>query len=402
MGINRFHILFTALLLSFHFSVFSQSITDIRKQKEKAEKEITYLNKLLKDAAKNKSASTEKVNILQEKIVQSQRVLTSLNQEVSYLQKSIAGNEKRIGELQENRKTMLDMYARLVYGNWKKRNKTDKLMFILSASDFNQAYNRFKYFQQIQSYSGRQLDLIRQTNDSLEIKNRELKEMIARKNSVLSEIQVKNKELESEKHRENRYVSELQKKEKELKKKLDEQTKNRQRLAKELNRLITAQTKKASTSGSKGKLTPDQQLVSNDFAKNKGKLPWPVEEGFISERFGVSVHSLHKYLKIANDGIDITTSKDATVRAVFKGVVLDVCFVPGLNYMILIQHGNYFTAYPNLLDVKVKRGEQVNTKQALGRIGYDSEKGSVLNFQIWQNVGKAQPVKLNPELWLAK
>ena len=50
--------------------------------------------------------------------------------------------------------------------------------------------------------------------------------MIARKNSVLSEIQVKNKELESEKHRENRYVSELQKKEKELKKKLDEQTKN--------------------------------------------------------------------------------------------------------------------------------------------------------------------------------
>ena len=401
MGINRFHILFTALLLSFHFSVFSQSITDIRKQKEKAEKEITYLNKLLKDAAKNKSASTEKVNILQEKIVQSQRVLTSLNQEVSYLQKSIAGNEKRIGELQENRKTMLDMYARLVYGNWKKRNKTDKLMFILSASDFNQAYNRFKYFQQIQSYSGRQLDLIRQTNDSLEIKNRELKEMIARKNSVLSEIQVKNKELESEKHRENRYVSELQKKEKELKKKLDEQTKNRQRLAKELNRLVT-QTKKASTSGSKGKLTPDQQLVSNDFAKNKGKLPWPVEEGFISERFGVSVHSLHKYLKIANDGIDITTSKDATVRAVFKGVVLDVCFVPGLNYMILIQHGNYFTAYPNLLDVKVKRGEQVNTKQALGRIGYDSEKGSVLNFQIWQNVGKAQPVKLNPELWLAK
>ena len=294
------------------------------------------------------------------------------------------------------------MYARLVYGNWKKRNKTDKLMFILSASDFNQAYNRFKYFQQIQSYSGRQLDLIRQTNDSLEIKNRELKEMIARKNSVLSEIQVKNKELESEKHRENRYVSELQKKEKELKKKLDEQTKNRQRLAKELNRLITAQTKKASTSGSKGKLTPDQQLVSNDFAKNKGKLPWPVEEGFISERFGVSVHSLHKYLKIANDGIDITTSKDATVRAVFKGVVLDVCFVPGLNYMILIQHGNYFTAYPNLLDVKVKRGDQVNTKQALGRIGYDSEKGSVLNFQIWQNVGKAQPVKLNPELWLAK
>ena len=116
----------------------------------------------------------------------------------------------------------------------------------------------------------------------------------------------------------------------------------------------------------------------------------------------MSAHSLHKFLKISNDGIDITTSKDSEVRVVFKGVVLDVCYVPGLNYTVLVQHGNFFTVYPNLLDVKVKRGDRVETKQVLGRIGYDSEKGSVLNFQIWQNVGKVQPIKLNPELWLAK
>ena len=175
----------------------------------------------------------------------------------------------------------------------------------------------------------------------------------------------------------------------------------RQRLAKELNRLITQQTKKASSKNN-GQLTPEQKLISDDFAKNKGRLPWPVAEGFISEKFGVSVHSLHKYLKISNDGIDITTSKGAEVRSVFKGVVLDICFFPGLNYMVVIQHGNYFTAYPNLLDVKVKKGDTVETKQVLGKIGHDNEKGSVLNFQIWQNVGKSQLVKLNPELWLAK
>ncbi len=359
-------------------------------------------NKLLENALLNKSASTEKVNILQEKILQSKNLLSSLNEEVNYLQENISKNEKRISELQDERQALLDMYSKLVYGSWKKRNKADKLMFILSSSDFNQAYNRFKYFQQIQEYSDKQFKLIQQVNDSLKIKNQDLKVLVGKKNEVVRTIYVKNKEMESERIRENRYMSELQHKEKDLRKKLDREIRNRQRLAKELNRLITAQTKKASGSGSKGKLTPQQKLLSDDFAKNKGRLPWPVEEGFISEKFGVSVHSLHKYLKISNDGIDITTSKGSQVRVVFKGVVLDVCYVPGLNYTVLVQHGNYFTVYPNLLDVKVKRGDQIATKQILGRIGYDAEKGSVLNFQIWQNVGKVQPVKLNPELWLAK
>ena len=152
-------------------AAFSQSIDDIRKQKEKAEKEIVYLNKLLKDAAKDKSASTEKVNILQEKIVQGERVLHSLSQELDYLRNGISQNENRIAELQQEKESLLELYANLIYGTWKKRNKVDKLMFILSASDFNQAYNRFRYFQQIQEYSKRQLELIGQVNDSLNVKN---------------------------------------------------------------------------------------------------------------------------------------------------------------------------------------------------------------------------------------
>lgn len=396
---NRFLILLIIGIFSFE-GLFSQSINDIRKQKEKAEKEITYLNRLLKEASRNKSASTEKVNILQAKITQSRKVINSLSAEVNYLQGNITENERRITELQSEREAMLDMYAKLVYASWKKRSKSDKLMFILSASDFNQAYNRFKYFQQIQKYSDKQFKLIQQVNDSLKIRNEDLKRLVGKKNEVVRTIHMKNQEMESERMKENRYVSELQRKEKDLRKKLDKEIKNRQRLAKELNRLITEQTKKASTG--KGKLTQEEKLLSDDFAKNKGRLPWPVKDGFVSEKFGVSVHSLHKYLKMSNDGIDITTSKDSKVCVVFKGVVLDVCYVPGLNYTVLVQHGNFFTVYPNLLDVKVKRGDRVATKQVLGRIGYDSEKGSVLNFQIWQNVGKVQPVKLNPELWLAK
>ncbi|HIX02990.1 MAG TPA: peptidase M23, partial [Candidatus Odoribacter faecigallinarum] len=153
------------------------------------------MNKLLKDADKNKAVSTEKVNILQEKIVQSERVLHSLSQELAYLKKDISDNESRIAELEKRKESLLGMYANLVYETWKKRDKIDKLMFIFSSSDFNQAYNRFRYFQQIQDYSKRQLKLIEQVNDSLNIRNNELNHLVAQKNDLMVTINTKNREL---------------------------------------------------------------------------------------------------------------------------------------------------------------------------------------------------------------
>lgn len=378
--------------------VCAQSVNDVKKQKEKAEKEITYLNKLLNEAAKDKSVSTGKLNILQEKIAQSKNLLNSLNQEVRYLQSDIKLNEKRIGELQAEKDAMLELYSKLVYGSWKKRNKADKLMFIFSSSDFNQAYNRFKYFQQLQEYSGRQLELIQQVNDSLNSKNRNLASLVNQKSTVLNTIYVKNQELESEKLKENRYITELQKREKDLKKKLQNETQRQQRLAKELNRLISNQIKKSgSTSSTKYKLTPEEKLVSDDFVKNKGKLPWPVVQGFISGKFGLQPHPVHKRVTRFNDGINITTSKNADVRAVFQGVVADVAYIPFANNFVLIRHGDYFTTYTNVVNVTVKKGDKVNTKDVIGKVGNDPEDGNVLIFQLWKNLEKQ-----NPEPWLAK
>ncbi len=397
MIFSRLTILFLIILLPC-LTVCAQSVNDIKKQKEKTEKEISYLNKLLNDATKSKSVSIEKLNILQEKIVQSKKLLNSLNQEVYYIQKDIELNEKRIGELQAEKDAMLKLYSKLVYGSWKKRNKTNKLMFILSSSDFNQAYNRFKYFQQVQEYSGRQLELIRQVNDSLNLKNQDLKSLMIQKNSVLNTICVNNQELESEKSKENQYVSELQKKEKELQKKLQNETQRQQRLAKELNKLIARQIKKSgSTSSTKYKLTPEEKLVSDDFVKNKGKLPWPVVQGFISKKFGINVDPVYKRVKTFSDGINIMTSKNADVRAVFQGVVSEIGYNPFSNNFIIIRHGNYLTLYLNVINISVKKGDKVNTKDVLGKVGYDPEEGSVLIFQLWKDIEKQ-----NPELWLAK
>ena len=378
--IYKFLGILLVLFFSLEINVSAQSISDIKKQKAKTEKEIAYLNSLLKEAEKNKSVSTQKLNILRQKIQQSKKLLSSLNQEVGLIQNNISANEQRIKELEENKKSMLDLYAKLVYGSWKKRNKTDKLMFIFSSADFNQAYNRFKYFQQIQEYSKRQLHMIQAVNDSL------------------NEIGVQSKELESEQLKENQYIAQIQKKEKDFRKKLQAEMQKRQRLAKQLDKLIASQIKKSGSTTSTYKLTPEEQLVSNDFAKNKGKLPWPVTEGFISEKFGVFNHSIHKLVEVASRGIGITTSKNAEVRSVFQGVVSVAMYMNDIDsYVVIIRHGSYFTVYINLQEVKVNQGDVVKTKQVIGKVAHDEEKGSVLNFEVFKDTEK-----LNPELWLAK
>ena len=271
-------------------------------------------------------------------------------------------------------------------------------MFIFSSADFNQAYNRFKYFQQIQEYSKRQLHMIQVVNDSLDVKNKELKDLFAQKNTALNEIGVQSKELESEQLKENQYIAQIQKKEKDFRKKLQAEMQKRQRLAKQLDKLIASQIKKSGSTTSTYKLTPEEQLVSNDFAKNKGKLPWPVTEGFISEKFGVFNHSIHKLVEVASRGIGITTSKNAEVRSVFQGVVSVAMYMNDIDsYVVIIRHGSYFTVYINLQEVKVNQGDVVKTKQVIGKVAHDEEKGSVLNFEVFKDTEK-----LNPELWLAK
>lgn len=380
------------------------SISAIKKEKEKSEKAITYLNKLLKESTHNQTASLEKLNILQQKIVQSKRLLSSLSKEVKLVQASIEKNERRIEELENQREAMLDLYAKLVYGTWKRRNKVNKLMFILSSSDFNQAYNRFKYFQQIQEYSSRQLQMIRQINDSLNVKNRELQGLIVQKNAVLGTISQKNSDLHAQQNRENQYIKELKGKQKELKQKLQREMASSKRLTEKLNKLIAQQAKKSGSSSSVLKLTPEEKLLADDFVKNKGKLPWPVTEGFISRKFGLIVNTdpIFKGVQVFNNGIDITTSKNADVRSVFKGIVSDIFYLPGYNNVVIIRHGNYFTVYPNLKDLKIKKGDQVNTKELIGKIALDNDKGNVLNFQVWKDQAGGQAEKLNPELWLAK
>lgn len=373
---------------------YSQSIEAIKKKNEKTEKEIAYLNKLLNTARNDQSATVQKITIINQKIVKGKEMIQSLTNEIGYIEKNINNNESVKSGLEANRKQMLDFYAKMVYETWKKRNISDKLVYIFSSSSFSQAYARYKYFEQIQDYSKRQLKQIQKTNDSLTTINAQLAKLIAQKNLAQSKISAQNNELIREQNEANRYVAELKKKEKELVRKLNVEIKNRERFKKELEKLIAAQAKKSGSKNSSYKLTPEEKLISDDFAKNRGKLPWPVEQGFVSEKFGINVHPVFKQVKLNNAGITITTSRNADVRAVFKGVVTEIMFIPGDNNVVIVRHGNYLTVYSNLVEIFIKKGDTVNVKQRIGKLASSGE-SSTLNFQVWKDKDN-----LDPQLWL--
>lgn len=383
------------VLFSCNFTIaYSQSIEAIKKKNEKTEKEIAYLNKLLDNARNDQSATIQKITIINQKIEKGKEMIQSLTKEMDYIESRINDNEHVKSNLEADKKQMLDFYAKMVYETWKKRNTSDKLVYIFSASSFSQAYARYKYFEQVQDYSKRQLKQIEQTNDSLTTINTQLAKLIAQKNAAQSKIFAQNNELIKEQNQANKYIGELKKKEKELVRKLDTEIKNRERFKKELEKLIAAQAKKSGSKNSNYKLTPEEKLISDDFAKNKGKLPWPVEQGFVSEKFGINIHPVFKQVKLNNAGITITTSRNADVRAVFKGVVTEIMFIPGDNNVVIVRHGNYLTVYSNLVEIFIKKGDTVNVKQRIGKLASSGE-NSTLNFQVWKDKDN-----MDPQLWL--
>lgn len=394
ISMNIFRVILI-VLFSCNFTIaYSQSIEAIKKKNEKTEKEIAYLNKLLDNARNDQSATIQKIMIINQKIEKGKEMIQSLTKEMDYIESRINDNEHIKSNLEADKKQMLDFYAKMVYETWKKRNTSDKLVYIFSASSFSQAYARYKYFEQVQDYSKRQLKQIEQTNDSLTTINTQLAKLIAQKNAAQSKIFAQNNELIKEQNQANKYIGELKKKEKELVRKLNTEIKNRERFKKELEKLIAAQAKKSGSKNSNYKLTPEEKLISDDFAKNKGKLPWPVEQGFVSEKFGINIHPVFKQVKLNNAGITITTSRNADVRAVFKGVVTEIMFIPGDNNVVIVRHGNYLTVYSNLVEIFIKKGDTVNVKQRIGKLASSGE-NSTLNFQVWKDKDN-----MDPQLWL--
>jgi murein DD-endopeptidase MepM/ murein hydrolase activator NlpD len=264
----------------------------------------------------------------------------------------------------------------------------------MSAEDFNQGYKRLKYLQQGARFRRRQAEIISEIVQEVSDSKARLEGDMAKLSDLRGREESQKQLLEQEQKKKQNLVRELTGKEKKLQQDLQEKKKIATRIQSEINKIIEEEKKKAV----KSDMTPEQKLAGADFAGNKGLLPWPVERGVVTSTFGKHTHPDFKNIVEDNDGIDITSVGNTPVRSIFRGEVVRVFSIPGANMAVIIRHGRYLTVYQGIVNVRVKAGNKVETKQTIGDLYIEPDSGNkgVLNFMIYD-----EGVKLNPEIWIA-
>ena len=384
----------------------AQSKKTLENKKKQLQKEIELTNELLNETKKNKKLSLSQLVALNKKISVRQELIATINTELNLLNKQIKTNNESVNSLQTDLTELKAEYAKMIYYAYKNQNSYSRLMFLFASHDFEQALMRLKYLQQYSKYRQQQAELIVGKQKELTDKLQELQQKKVDKDALLSNEQTEKKHLTTEKKEKEQVFTKLQDQESKLKKDLAKKKRDAETLQKAIQRVIEKELEKAQAEAAKANkprpkkliLTPESQQLSNSFAINKGKLPWPVVKGVITERFGVHPHPIMKGIDINNNGVDITTTKGSLARAIFDGDVKAVVTIPGAGQFVLIRHGEYLTVYHNLKEVYVKVGDQVKTKQNIGSILFDEDDSkTVLHLEVWK--GQA---KLDPEDWLYK
>ncbi len=395
------------LLFASTLTAFSQTQQDLQKKKDALMKEISQLQKELDATSKNKKTSLTQLSAIRNKIKARQELINTYSRQVALLDKDINKTSGTITNLNSDLKMMQANYARMVQYAYKHRTAYDILIFIFSAESFNDAIARVKYTRRYNTYKKFQAQLITLSVLELNQKKTILLTQKDEKKSLIQEQEKEKKVLSVEQQQKDKAVKTLSKQEKKIKDDIVKKKKEQDKLNKQIQDLIKKEiasvtkptgTKPTSGGTSTMTLTPEAKELSNSFTSNLGKLPWPVEKGIIWETFGTHEHPVLKNVTTKNNGIDIKTIPGANVRTLFKGTVVSVLTNPVYHRAVLIRHGEYFTVYSNLESVNVKAGDQVSTKEILGKVYTDKENDiTTVHIEIWKGT-----VFQNPELWLMK
>ncbi len=391
-------LLSTVILLLLGAHAFGQSSDELKRRQQKLRQDIEYKEKLLQQIKQDSKSSNTKIVLISKKINQREALIQSIRDEIALIDEQIKQNEELIQALEEDIERLKEEYAKMVVQAYKTRNSADKVMYIFASEDFQQAYRRMKYLQQLSEYRQKQAEAILQTQKSLASKRDRLEEQRKEKNKVLNAQNQEKLTLNREKQEKERELEKLSSKEAQYKQELKEAERAadelREMIKKAIEREIAARNKAAGTSGSTYKLTPEARELGNNFVANKGKLPWPVDKGEITAYFGEQPHPFLSGIKVKNNGIKISTTEGSRARAVFDGEVTKILIIQGAGKAVMVRHGEYITVYTNLKETFVNTGDKIKTKEELGIILTNGGK-TEFEFQLWKGTDT-----VNPSYWI--
>ena len=383
------------LFLSMLCGLSAQNVTSQKDRKARLEREIAIIDKQLSANATKSSAMLSNLSLVRKKISNRKGLVKESDKEIRLYNDQIYMKQRSINRLQEKVDTLSAHYSRLVMGAYKNRDPRRWYMYILASENLGQAFRRMAYFKNLATQMNLEAVKLKEAQAELEAQRQGLIALKKEAQGVKKQRVEELNKLSKEEKQASTIVANLKKDKKKYQKQLAAKKKQVEALNREIERLVTSAMKggKATSSGSKNKMVVDTKLDA-EFAKNKGKLPWPAD-GPIVDRFGEKYHPVYKSVKLpSNNGVDIALSHGTKVCAVFDGVVRQIVVMPGYNKCVLVQHGSHFTFYCKMGNVAVKAGDKVSMGESLGTV--DTINGqTLLHFQVWQN-NKPQ----NPEYWL--
>lgn len=395
---SRFLLIIFSFLFLYNSTSAQQSIQDLRLQKERTTKEIALTQELIRQAQRSARTSSRSLAIINRNIMLRTNLINMMNSEINVLDGFINDNRCFIDGLRKDLVKLRADYARTIQMAQLNRKSQDKLLFLLSAKDFNQAYKRLIYMRQYTTFRQKQADHIKAVFHLINVKLRDLAAKRLQKDNLMKGKEHEKQQLNEEKRIQATYLRQTKREQQSLQHKLRDRIRTQSQIQRQIERLIAEEARKATRKGSTlFETSPENKIISGNFERNKGRLPWPVERGVISESFGN--HELMKGVTVRNNGIDFTTPHGGKARSVFEGEVSRVIAIPGGNMAVIIRHGKYMTVYSNLQNVFVHAGQKVRTKEDIGVIYTDpnNENKTILKFQIWR-----ETTKLNPEGWVAR
>ncbi len=406
----------------------------LEQRKAQIQQEIRENEKLLQTVKKKEKSAVSVVIVQSNKIKLKEKLINTTEKQAKLLSNDIYINQLKINKLNRELVVLKEDYAEMIVKSYKSRSEQSRAMFILSSNSFLQAYKRAQYMKQYTGFRKMQGDEIKSKSEQLTVYNEKLGVQKSAKQKLIEEnekervalLKVKQEQeklLKSIKKDKSKISAEIKKKQSESKaidrqidrlireaiaeanrkaamEKAMEKAKNESKVGDSKESIKTRAkaivSSSSAVSSSRIELTPEAKILSDNFKANKGKLPWPVEKGFVSSAYGDHPHPVISSLMVHNSGVDITTDQGATARAVFAGEVTSVMVLSPVNRAVMIQHGEFFTVYQNLSTVFVNKGDKVSIKQSIGKVRTNGDTGkTVIKFTISQNT-----TYNNPATWL--
>ncbi len=386
---------------------FGQSKQDknkLKKEEKALQKKIENTKNLIKLTRNSEQLTIAELAILNHQIAYREELVSNINYQMRKINDEISEMELQKIQLENNIKILKDEYAKMIQYAYKNRNDEFNLFYVFSSESYSEAYRRMNYIDQYAAYRMNQVNKIRETKSLLD-SNLVLLQNAKNEKQVVAQAQEQEKSnFLKDKDAQQTALLKLKQNESNLQQELIAQEKKKKEIQKKINAAIQAEIA-AAAAASKNKgftMTPEATTLAKSFTTNKGKLPWPVEKGAITSKYGTHAHETLVGIKTENKGIDITTEKGATVRSVFNGTVSSIFTIPGAGKVVMVSHGNYRTVYSNLQEVYVSKGDALKTKDPVGKLlPATNEKISECHFEIWK-ISSAGTVTDNPQLWLNK